>query len=342
MKKIILILLILSIFLFTMSAYARKLAALPGHLVPNALAVSDNYFYITENSSVYVYSMKDFHLVKTFGKKGEGPQEFKGTPSLKVLPDQLIVNSTAKVSFYTHDGTYLKEINNIVSGHTFTPIGSRFIGRNSMPDNDGQLWATLNIYGSSLNKTKEIYRQKSIAKIGQGWWLFSRTYFHYVVCDNKIWIAGDKEFVIEMFDLNGNPLPSIKRDYQRVKFTKVHAGKVLDHYRTRPSTRNEYDWWEKNIHFPDYFPAIRVIFMADNQIYVRTYKEKENKQEFFIFPGDGKLCRQVFLPIAGSTAKDAYPFMNDSAPFAIKNGNLFQLIADDDNERCELQVSPVE
>ncbi len=127
-----------------------------------------------------------------------------------------------------------------------------------------------------------------------------------------------------------------------MKFTKEHAGKVLDHYRTRPSTRNEYDWWEKNIHFPDYFPAIRKIFMADNQIYVRTYKERENQQEFFIFAADGKLHRQVFLPIAGSTTKYAYPYMQDSAPFAIKNGKLFQLITDDDNERCELHVSRVE
>jgi hypothetical protein len=152
MKKMILILLILLVFLFTSAAYAGKLAALPGHLVPNALAVGDNYFYITENSTVYVYSMKDFKLVKKFGKKGEGPREFKGTSTLTVLTDQLMVNSTGKVSFYTIDGTYLKEFNNIVSGHTFNQLGSRFIGRKSLPDKKGQLWATVNIYDSSFNK----------------------------------------------------------------------------------------------------------------------------------------------------------------------------------------------
>ncbi|UCH95944.1 MAG: hypothetical protein JSV88_03615 [Candidatus Aminicenantes bacterium] len=343
MKKMILILLILLFFfLFTGIAYTGKLATLPDHLVPNALAVGDNYFYITENSSIYVYRMKDFKLIKKFGKKGEGPQEFKGTPTLTVLADQLMVNSTGKISFYTNDGTYLKEINNIVSGHTFRPLGSRFIGSKSLPDKKGQLWAAVNIYDSSFNKVKEIYRQKSIVKINKGWWLFSRTYFKYVVCDNKILIAGDKEFVIKVYDHNGIPLPSIKQNYQPVKFTEEHAGKVLDYYRMRPSTRYEYDWWEKHIHFPDYFPAIRDIFKADNLIYVRTFKEKENMQEFFIFAADGKLHRHVFLPIAKNNAKLAYPYMRDSAPFAVKNGKLFQLITDDNKEGCELHVFQVE
>ena len=137
-------------------------------------------------------------------------------------------------------------------------------------------------------------------------------------------------------------MPSTKRNYQRVKFTEEHAGKVLEHYRTRPGTRDEYDWWKKNIHFPDYFPAIRDIFKADNQIYVRTYKEKENHHEFFIFSADGKLHRHVFLPIAASQAKLAYPYMRDSAPFAVKNGKLFQLITGDDEEEYELHVSRVE
>lgn len=338
MKKMIVIRLIVPVFLFSGAAYAAKLAELPGHLVPNALAVGDHYFYITEGSAIYVYSLQDFKLVKKFGKRGEGPGEFKGTPSLTVLADQLMVNSTAKVSFYTNDGIYLKEFNNIVSGHTFRPLGSRFAGRKSLPDKEGQLWAAVNIYDSSFNKVKEIYRQKSITKIGKGWQLFSRTYFKYVVCDKKILIAGDKEFVIQVYDFNGKPLPAIKRNYQRVKFTQEHAGRVLDYYRTNPNTGPEYDQWKKIIHFPDYFPAIRDIFKADNLIYVRTYKEKENMHEFFIFSADGKLQRHVFLPIAKSSAKLAYPYMRDSAPFAVKNGKLFQLITDDDEEGCELHA----
>lgn len=342
MKKLILILLILLVFLITSAVYAGKLATLPDHLVPNALAVGDDYFYITENSTIYVYSMKEFKLVKKFGKKGEGPREFKGTPSLTVLEKQLMVNSTGKVSFYTIDGTYLKEFNNIVSGQTFRPLGNRFIGRKSILDKKGQLWAAVNIYDSSFNKVKEIYRQESITKVGKGWHLFSKTYFKYVVCENKIFIAGDKKFVIEVYDFNGNPLFSVNRNYPPVKFTEEHAKKVLELYRTRPSTRDEYEWWKKNIHFPEYFPAIRDIFKADNLIYVRTYKEKDNKHEFFIFSADGKFHRQVFLPIAASKAKLAYPYMRDSAPFAVKNGKLFQLITGDDEEECELHVSLVE
>jgi hypothetical protein len=58
-----------------------------------------------------------------------------------------------------------KKNDNIVSGQTFRPLGSRFKGRKSLPDEKGQLWATVNIYDSSFNKVREIYRQKSITKI---------------------------------------------------------------------------------------------------------------------------------------------------------------------------------
>lgn len=342
MKKVILILLILVFFVFIRTAYAGKLAVLPGHLMPGDLAVGDNYFYITENSTIYVYSLKDFKLVKKFGKKGEGPGEFKGAPKLTVLSDRLMVDSAAKVSFYSVDGTYQKEFNNIVSGHTFTPVGSRFIGRKSTPDDTGQMWAMINIYDSSFKKVKEIYRVQSIVKINKGWKLFSRTYFKYVVGEDKIFIAGDKEFVVEVYDFDGKPLSPIKRDYQRVKFTKEHAGKVLELYRTRPSTKQDYEEWKKIITFPEYFPAIRDIFGADKQLYVRTYKVKEGKHEFFIFSEDGKLQGHVFLPIAESNAKYAYPYMRDSAPFAVKNGKLYQLIAVDDEGDYELHVSTVE
>ncbi len=342
MKKLILILLIVLFLFSTTVAFAGRPAVFPDHLVPNSLNVDDQYIYIAENLSIYIYSAKDFTFLKKIGSKGEGPQEFKGLMRLLILPDRLMVNSRNKVSFFKKDGTFMKEFNHIVTGQTFQPCGSGFIGRKSVPDKDGQLYAYVNIYDSSFNKKKSIFRTKSIVKIGKGWWLFARTYFKYVVLDKKILIAGDTEFVIEVFDTNGNRQSQIKQNYQRVKFTDRHRRKVLDYYKMNPSTKVEYDWWEKNIHFPDYFPAIRDIFKADNKIYVRTYKEQENRSEFFIFAGDGKLIRHVFLPIAESNAKLAYPYMRDSAPFAIKDGKLYQLIADDDAESCELQVFAIE
>jgi hypothetical protein len=342
MMKAIFILLIVLLFLFTSTAFARKMAIFPRHLVPNALNLDDHYIYITEDSYIYIYSAQDFKFLKRIGGKGEGPQEFKGSPQLLILADQLLVNSQAKVSFFKKDGVFVREFNNIVSGQTFKPLDDRFIGRDSTPEKDGQMYAYVNIYDPSFNKVKSIYRTKSIVKIGKGWWLFARTYFKFVVLENKIFIAGDTEFVIEVFKAAGNRLPPLKQEYQRVKFTDRHRRKVLNYYRMNPSTKAEYNWWEKNIHFPDYFPAIRDMIKADNNIYVRTYKEQKGRSEFFIFSNDGKLIRRVFLPIAESNAKLAYPYMRDSAPFAIYGEKLYQLITDDDAGDCELQVFDIE
>jgi hypothetical protein len=297
--------------------------------------------YLTEGAAIFIYSLKDFKLIKKFGRDGEGPREFKGKPEIDVQQDTILVNSKARVSFFSKRGRYLKEVNHIVSGQRFKPLGNRFVGYKSFVDKNGKRYSTINIYDWKFVKIKEVYRHESIVQAGKGWKLFARNYLRPLVCDNKIIVSGEKEFIIHVFDDHGNTLFTINRKYKRVRFTEEHKKKVLHLYKTRPSTAPEYDWWKKNIQFPDYFPAIRRISTADKKIYVRTYKEIENKSEFFVFETNGVLLKHVFLPIAESRAKNAYPYMRDSSPYTIKNGNLYQLIENEDTETYELHVTRI-
>ncbi len=338
-----------SLFLFflllilTSRSFAVKIATFHAHLTPDTILVDDDQLYITEGSSVFIYSMKDFKLIKKFGRKGEGPEEFKGKPQLNVQGVHILVNSTAKVSFYTKSGIYIREVNNIVSGHTFQPLKDGYVGYYSTVDKDGVRYSGIYIYDMKFARIKNVYKYKSIAQSerGKGWRLFAMTYITPLVCDNKIVVAGGVDFIIDVFDDKGEKLFAINREYKRVKFTEVHKEKILYLYKTRPSTAPDYDWWEKNIYFPDYFPAIRKVYTADKKIYVRTYREKENKSEFFVFDVRGKLLKHVFLPIAESSAKNAYPYMQDSSPFTIKNGNLYQLILDEETEEWSLHVHEI-
>jgi len=78
------------------------------------MAVDDTQLYVTQEASVFIYSLKDFKLVKKFGSAGQGPQEFFLVPTvpltIDVQMDQIIAVSIRKVSYFTKQGEFIKEV----------------------------------------------------------------------------------------------------------------------------------------------------------------------------------------------------------------------------------------
>lgn len=89
--------------------FPERLATLPEIMKPTAFSVDNNQLYIGEKSAIYLYSTKDFKLVKQFGRQGEGPGEFKNNPILKVFPDYLLINAFGKLIYFSKNGELLKE-----------------------------------------------------------------------------------------------------------------------------------------------------------------------------------------------------------------------------------------
>jgi len=328
------LILILSVRIIT----AEKIADFQNHTIPESVLINKDHIIITEGSTVFIYNSTNHKLIKRFGKRGEGPEEFKGSPIVFIEKNYLLINSPEKVSFYSKTGKYIKEINNINSGKLFRSICDNFIGYKSFNDKAGNRYSAINIYNPDFIKIKEVYKYLSIAQPqkGKGWRLFAKTYVVPIVCDNKIFTAGDEKFIINAFDKNGKKLFTIDRNYTRVKFTEENRNAILHLYKTRPSTAPEYSFWKKNIIFPKYFPAIRAIYTAEKKLFIRTYKIEKNRSEFFIYDSNGKIIKHVFLPIAASYKKNAYPYMRDFSPFTFYKGKLYQLIMDEETEKISL------
>jgi hypothetical protein len=117
---------------------AEKLAALDQLLKPNGLAVSTRYIYILEEPTIYIFSARDFRLIKKFGKRGEGPQEFMTSP-FGIMPmilypydndTKVLVNSNSKVSLFTAEGTFIKETR-VPPMQAFLPFNDRYISTGS-------------------------------------------------------------------------------------------------------------------------------------------------------------------------------------------------------------------
>jgi hypothetical protein len=67
--------------------------------------------------------------------------------------------------------------------------------------------------------------------------------------------------------------------------------------------------------FPEYYPAIKDFFAADNKIYVKTYKTRNGKEEFVILDLKGTFLKQFFLPESKShlytISKDVFYYLKE-------------------------------
>jgi hypothetical protein len=324
----------LIILVFFMSnVYARKIVSLPDIFEPSSIVVDSNQIYIVEGTTIHIYSLEDFTLKKKFGRKGEGPQEFKDDIwGIEVKPDYILVNSLNKVSFFTRDGDFLNEKINptVLGGSMFKPVGNQFVGYSIERENK-TFYVVYSIFDFKLKKSKELYRMKWMVQPGRKRKLFET--FWYGTLDNKIIIAREDGFTIDVFNSTGEKMFSIDQKYKNLKFTDFHKKKFLDFWKS--SYPETYEIRKTRTEFPKYFPAIKTCLIADKKIHVQTYKEKDKKTEFFIFDIDGKLLNKILIPIVRKNPREDYPYW-------IYNQKLYQLVYDLDKYVWELHITEVE
>ncbi|MFC2155328.1 hypothetical protein ACFLRB_02400, partial [Acidobacteriota bacterium] len=80
-------------------------------------------------------------------------------------------------------------------------MGTKFTAVAILVDKKG-LYKTINIYGPDLIKEKEIIRLEHEIQAGKGVKVFHGT-LSAAVSDNKIFLAGKEDFVIHIYDENG-------------------------------------------------------------------------------------------------------------------------------------------
>ncbi|MFC2140951.1 hypothetical protein ACFLQP_01460 [Acidobacteriota bacterium] len=331
MKKIIFT--ILSI-LFTgfVLAVDVEIVPLPDLINPDGIQADRHRLYITEQHSIYIYSLKDFKLTKKFGKSGEGPQEFKvsrfseGRIYIHLEPEVLLVNSLKKNSYFTKQGDFIKEIRTI-SGSRFIPIGSGFAAYGTVMENKAA-YRAVNLHGRDLKKIKELYREE-VGQMGKD--INPLTLMKpllFCVLGGKLLIGG-KDGFIYVFDGNGNPLYSIRPGYEPVPFSREQQRKFELDFKTHPRFNSLYEVVKKQLKYPEYFPLMRYFHTADQKVYIRTYREVKGESEFFIFTIEGKLLKRVMLPVKEKDALESYPY-------TIENGKFYQLVENEQTEEWEL------
>jgi hypothetical protein len=328
MKKLLLLLLAL-FFILSTQVFGKRVAVLSQLARPRTMAVDEDRLYVADRTTVFVYSLKDYRLLQQFGREGEGPAEFKDKIYLiDIQADHIIVNSVGKLSYLTKEGKFIKEMKTPANHRRFRVLGKKFIGAGIVVDN-GILYNTMNIYDATVKKEKEVARWEVEFQPGKGTKAFART-LSADICGDKLLLAVKEDFVIDVFDENGQKLYAITKEYRRIKVTEKDKNRVIHYLKTDPETKQLLEML-KPIKFPDYYPAVRKIAADGQKVYAITWKKEKENYEILVFHLNGKFLKRVLLPLKNMNAVDLYPF-------AVKNGKLYQLIESMDEEEWELHL----
>ncbi|MCP5104036.1 MAG: hypothetical protein GY950_11690 [bacterium] len=342
MKKRIItsILIMFVVSLFSFLIYGKKVATLTEIRKPRNMAIDENHFYVSERSTVFIYSLKNFKLLKKFGREGQGPQEFQTLAHVPVgvdaSTDKLIVTSIRKISYYTKQGEYIDEVKGAALALRLRLCGDKFLGWSQARDTK-VIYNTINLFDSKLNKLKEVYRvEDSFQGPGRGYKALPKT-FSYDYFEGKILLPGSDDASIDVFDKEINKRFTIRLDQERRKLDGDFKKKMLHAFQNSEESKHLYERYLKPIIFPRYFPVVKSFFVDDTgggTIYVLTWKRENGANEFFTYDMQGKFKKRMMIPIRYETDTAAYPVL-------IYKGKLYQLVDNEKNEQWELYIEEI-
>jgi len=331
MKKIIAFSLLFSLFIFV---NGKKLTTLNEISKPNMLSIEGNNFLITEGTSVFIYSLKDFSLVKKFGKEGEGPREFKisqfGPPMIAYFyKGKIFISSSGKISKFTLNGNFIDEMK-IPPFSVARPFLDKFIATGTAENDKGKTALSVNLLDSKMNRIKILY--KSDFEIGPNMsYIYPLNNFSFEPYKDKLFmIRGKDGFVIDVFNKEGSILYTIKKEEPKIKVDKEYREKTIDSFKTNPNTKQYWEFFKNRIKFKDYYPPVQGIRVVDDLIYLLTYKTDKGRTECIIMDLKGKILKRVFVPMPMLYGMDYMP------KFSFSGKRFYYLKENEDEEIWEL------
>lgn len=356
MKRIILILL-LAILLLIVSplGFASKVGNLTGVNKPNALSVDGDRVYITEGTSVHIYSLDPLKHLVTFGSPGEGPGEFKEMPYVNLVPGALFINNTGKIMYFSRDGVFLKEtrlpFHYFYFNYPLLPVKENiacfqlhfdretkkiaFEGKVYGPDY--QLLRSFAEVDSPFLPPPPPPGVKPAKKVDVQ---VIEDCLEFTAAHEKIFLADSRKgFFISVFDHKGDLLYEKNNKYKKIKVPDDYKENFMKELRKS-------DRWEQlntvyNYVFKDHYPPFFSIKVRDERIYALTYDQEEGKREVVVMDLSGKVIGRSFAFPLDPARRELSGFPLYSTTYDISWGNIYYMVENEETESWELYVSKI-
>jgi len=330
---------VILVFLLSGFGWGDKIVSMSELINPESFShpinVENDKIFITDGIKVLVYSSKDFKLINSIGKPGEGPGEFLGYDQGRLVTSSLtseniVVSSMNKMTFFSKDGKFLNE-KKTSNGFMFITFGTKFVvGYSTVAEGRLNL-SCLNLYDSKFTKVMELARSSQLSLQAK----FSPFFFHRpkpIVYGSKLYVSNLNTGIIDVYGMEGQKLKPIIYDFEKIKITNAGKKKIRDFYKNDLRIKQIYHQIKNLIDFPEYYPFIMDFHIADDRIYILTYKKEENTSEFVILDINGKFINKIMLPL---------PQVNslETCPYTIYNGKFYMLEFDEDSEMWNLHIN---
>ena len=316
----------------------EKIVQLPELTKPSSLKVyGDEIFVVNNRYNIIIYSLKDFKLKRQFGKRGEGPGEFKYKVSLLVRPDFILVDSQDRLSWFSREGKFLKQKNTRIAS-SYIPVKNKFVVDATYFLSYRVSRKEFGICDAELKRSKTLHKFMMKRPLIGGpnappikEWPMIRPYceISYDIALGKIFLFDSRKgFYINVFDENGNNLYTINKDKE------IEKTKVSDEYKDEKTKEFKQGafWLElkkPKLIFPEYFPSFNWAEVNNGKIYAQTYKRENNKYRFIVLDLKGKIFKEIYLPAAEESKKTVY------------NNKLYELVEDLEEETWELHIHKI-
>lgn len=261
------------------------------------------YFLIPpkgQGNLIYKFD-RNGNFITSFGRIGQGPFEFEYPYYIRIINnDKILIIEPSKRKFYIfgEDGIPIEEtpLNQGIDNVIPLENGKYLILFWHTQDMEAKYFSlSLNLYSSKFKEIKELDRfrkfpnrriaEKIAEKIING--------INYVFVGKQsggnIYIGNcERGYEILVYDLEGNLLRKIRKEYKPVKVPEDYKKEYM-----KPFVDTEDSWaksWGEKIYFPKYWYPFYSFFPDDEgRLFVMTYEEGENPGEYIfdIFNSDG-------------------------------------------------------
>lgn len=324
-------------FVISLVGFAQKVVSIPGLIDrPVGIFADELQIYIVSGAKVFIYSAKDYTFKMSFGKKGEGPGEFKIENNIDFYAghqyDDLMITTSNKIFFFSKQGKEKRVIPYPRGIRQIKRFGVNYVGR-SYIEAANKLVETINLYDPNFKKIKEIYRRKGLDGRDRRIYLLNlekRMFFK--AGEEHIFILDKNTFHIDVFNKNGEFSHSIKQDYPQVKITGEDIQLLYNYYKFLVK---DFQRLKPRLVIPDYFPAIYDIHQYDNKLYVLTWRVADKRREILVMDLQGKILLQSFVPHKAPLRGDG------NSPYSFYKNRLYQLYDNPVTEAWELHISEI-
>ncbi|NIM16882.1 MAG: hypothetical protein GTO45_33275 [Candidatus Aminicenantes bacterium] len=334
---------------------AEKVGNLPEVMKPVSIKTDSTQLYITDGTAIHIYSLAPFSHIKTFGKRGEGPGEFRSVPYVTVYPHHLVINSMGKIQKFTRDGVFKEEVKlPFMFFYFYYPLltvedGNRYMSlRLEMSPEEKKFIFNATLFDGKLKSLKRFYvggspqllpprRGGSPQKVD-----FDVVYdcLDMAVAYNRFFIADSRKgFFISVFDQQGNLLYEIKKNYNKLKIPEEFKEGYMREIRNSPQWENLKKTF--NYKFKEYFPAFFSFKIRNRKIYVTTYEKKGNRYEIVVLDLEGNILKQSFSFPLHPLERMSPQFISYSNDYDIVNDRLYYLLENNSTEEWELHVTEI-